>query len=422
MPAASFYPLIAAYVLPPLVAFAALRLCWFFGSRFGLTKNALFLGAAVLLLGLILLAIWTLTAVDWRATVLWIRVPAIVGLYFSAIIVTSLLWLLIAGRDRLLASPTDRSNWLTGLSFGILVLATLFVWEHGFEAFDLAPLASTSVEMLSMRRFDLVSAAVIVIAFLAFDEARRFADRIEASGVSSAWRIGLAGAFLSVFGNIVGARRLPVDDLTWFAARRAEWRELSDYQLDRFLGIAETIWQRDAIGSLALLSIAMLTLFHVSSGSRLAANHLRAIGAMFIALSVLLFAGFAVAYPGTEFARDVILDHRLSLLVGIGGGATLGVLMPGLIDALARLRRPALVDVVTPPWLILSIAALGLVLVKMAMPRSAATGHGYVTATAIQFGVLAFATLWAVRHGMRGRAGDTVAKQEFGVSEQTAIP
>lgn len=423
MPAASYYSLFVGCLLPPLGLLAALRLCWFFGILNRYPKHAVFLVGSTLIAALLLLAIWALASVEWTKVALWIRVPTVLGLYGGVVAVATLLWSLFALRDHMLSSPSNRTNWLTGLSFSIATLVALLIWSHGFGEFDIAPLSQTSMDMLSLRRFDLMSVATILVAVLAFGEARHFGDLSQATGISTAWRVGLACGLMSALGNVVSSDRLSFDELARFAAERTAWPNLADYELDRFLSLNETIWQRDAIGCLAILVIALLTLFHAVTRLRLAASHLRTVGTLFVGASLLVLAGFVFLYPGTEFVRDPQTDHHFPFLIGVIGGAALGILMPEFIRLLARWciapDSPAFVKLITPPWLILSFFGLTLMTAKLAVPRHSFDGHGYIIETAIQFGIFSFALHWAIRYGIAGQAGDeTLARNRFTESQE----
>ena len=99
MPAASFYPLILASLLPPLTLFAVLRLCWFFGSRFGYAKNAFFLLIAAVLAGLVLLAMAMLASIWMVLAFLFTWATASAAVAALAFLVLAL-WVVVPLRMR----------------------------------------------------------------------------------------------------------------------------------------------------------------------------------------------------------------------------------------------------------------------------------------------------------------------------------
>lgn len=411
--AAAFFPFIAASLILPMIAFAIVRLCWFFSCRVGKSLGIrVFLLSAGIFLAIVLdLAL--LKSIDWSGIPGWLRVLGGLGLlvvlYMAAMAFVATIYV---REISIRLSANGPSTWLTGLAIGILAFATLVTIRVGIPTFDGTPLLVTGVDMLQLRSIDMMSVVVLVLACLCYTEGTRLSALPANDGIALGWRIGLATAMLSIFSKVVGQKVPFGKDVLWFTEERSNISALSPYTAERFQETLIAFWQSDAIAVLVLLMIgALLLLPALLSFS--AAPAWRRSSVAFVAAAWLVSSSvFALNYPSGEFNLMPAANHGFILVAGLVVGAALGVCVHRLIDNLHQWRTlanaPYIVKLITPPWLILAALALLLFGVFLALPDPAVSADALAVGMALRFGVIAFAAIWSIRHCARIYRGNIV--------------
>ena len=403
MPAAAFFPLIATSLLLPMMAFAVVRLGWFFSRPVGKKSGVKILLLSAAILSAATLSLFLLKGVDWSGIPFWLRLSGVVGL-MAILIASAAVLFAVLGMWGILVQLASkaRSTWLTGLAMGIVALTILIAIRVGVPTVDMSPLLLTDLDMLQLRSIDLMTVAAMVLGYLCLVEGDRTDATSPANDISPSWRVGLAVATFTIFSKLVGQDMPTAKEILWFAEERLDIAALRPYEINSFQEILIAFWQSDAISILVLTMIAALLL--LPAALRVSASPRSALISAFLVASLwfMIAATFAVLYPAGEFAPALPAYHRELLVVGLASGAVLGAFMNNLIDMLGRWRQqpkaPYIVRLVTPTWLLLIVWGSVLIALLLMLPNPVVSTEALTIGMAVRFGIIALAAIWSIRH------------------------
>jgi hypothetical protein len=406
MPAASYYPIVAAYMVPPMIAFAVCRLLWFLTYRIGKSSNLKFFLIALGISAVVAFGLAFLTGASWPSVPGWLRVIGGLGVYLATIAAAAALAFTMSLREALIQLSGSRpSTWLTGISVGILGCVTIAASQVDIWDLDAAALVTTSVDTLLLRRFDLMHVATLAIVCICFADGSRYEVTPAHEQVSEFWRFGIAGAATTIFFKVVDQDLPSRDDIIWFAGERADLSDIPHYRTGDFQEIVRAFWQADAIAILSLLMVAALLLLPLLLSFRSTRAWRRFSAVLTAILWFAASAFFASNYPQSEFAMAKLGPHSAFLLSGLTAGALLGTCMPALLNRLAKWRSlpnaHSLLKLISPPWIFLSALTIALCIAFLSLPAQAESGTNFLIAMSIRFGIVALAAIWSIRHCAR---------------------
>lgn len=406
MPAATFLPVIGLSLGVPMLAFAILRLGWFFTCRVDKNSGAktflIMMGAPA--------ALALLTSTDWSNFASWLRVPLILMLLAFTFI--SGAFFLAAGfvRERAIqVARTAHPTWLTGLSIGIIGMAAAVATRVGWPSYDTAPLLTAHVDMIQLRSINLLSVVGLLLVALFYLEDLHIVGQMPEGGGATGWRN--VGLLVVAFGlnKLISFDPLPERRIDWFLDVRTEIAAIPLYRLEDFQEILIALWQRDAMAVLIISMIAVLLLLPLLLTLGNTAGW-RRLATAFAALSWLAFAGtFALIYPAGEFDLALFPHHGFFLISGLAIGAILGKFALNWLHTWREAQNaPHLLRKLTPGQLLLLALVALLVGAYFASRQMSDLALALTFNMSLRFGVIAFATVWSVRYCARIYEGNNV--------------